>query len=296
MDNRQFYIKEFDNNYYYNFKSEYRFFKFIEVYVRTRIFDMKIFKEDMEVIINTIDTEKLPGYKRLLTEEYWKISEEQFPKVIEEVLEDVKNGNLKAIEIVKLYAYFSYFIDKGLIDYDIDTIKNLFFNGMNLAALNSEYCDNVEEELARIGIDEVTQGMEDILKYFYNINTQLKEKMYTTKAENIFKCIPMKMETFYEQFATECMDFPILKYYDVFQLFQRISCASNEDIVTIKELLQNRVIQNREKLLPEVKKLKQLKQIIDDYVANKANTIKIVMLKEFASDLGNIIYSYESEN
>ena len=296
MDNRQFYIKEFDNNYYYNFKSEYRFFKFIEVYVRTRIFDMKIFKEDMEVIINTIDTEKLPGYKRLLTEEYWKISEEQFPKVIEEVLEDVKNGNLKAIEIVKLYAYFSYFIDKGLINYDIDTIKNLFFNGMNLAALNSEYCDNVEEELAKIGIDEVTQGMEDILKYFYNINTQLKEKMYTTKAENIFKCIPMKMETFYEQFATECMDFPILKYYDVFQLFQRISCASNEDIVTIKELLQNRVNQNREKLLPEVKKLKQLKQIMEDYVANKANTIKIVMLKEFASDLGNIIYSYENEN
>ena len=36
MDNRQFYIKEFDNNYYYNFKAEYRFFKFIEYYVRTR--------------------------------------------------------------------------------------------------------------------------------------------------------------------------------------------------------------------------------------------------------------------
>ncbi len=47
MDNKQFYIKEFDNNYYYNFKAEYRFFKFIEYYVRTRIFDMKIFKEDM---------------------------------------------------------------------------------------------------------------------------------------------------------------------------------------------------------------------------------------------------------
>ena len=29
MDNRQFYIKEFDSNYYYNFKAEYRFFKFI---------------------------------------------------------------------------------------------------------------------------------------------------------------------------------------------------------------------------------------------------------------------------
>ena len=74
MDNRQFYIKEFDNTYYYNFKSEYRFFKFIEIYVRTRIFDMKTFKKDMETIINTVDTSNLPGYKRLLTEEYWKIN------------------------------------------------------------------------------------------------------------------------------------------------------------------------------------------------------------------------------
>ena len=50
MDNRQFYIKEFDGNYYYNFKAEYRFFKFIEYYVRTRIFDMKILKADMKAV------------------------------------------------------------------------------------------------------------------------------------------------------------------------------------------------------------------------------------------------------
>ena len=86
MDNRQFYIKEFDNTYYYNFKVEYRFFKFIEIYVRTRIFDMKVFKDNMEVIRNTIDTDKLPGYKRLLTEEYWKISDDQFENIIKEVL------------------------------------------------------------------------------------------------------------------------------------------------------------------------------------------------------------------
>ena len=43
MDNRQFYIKEFDNNYYFTFKTDYRFFKFVEKYVRTRIFDMKTF-------------------------------------------------------------------------------------------------------------------------------------------------------------------------------------------------------------------------------------------------------------
>ena len=136
MDNRQFYIKEFDSNYYYNFKAEYRFFKFIEIYVRTRIFDMKTFKADMEVIINTIDTEKLPGYKRLLTEEYWKITDDQFAGVIDEVLLDVKEGKLQAIDIVKLFAYFCYFIEKGLIDYDIKTIKNIFFQRNELICTN----------------------------------------------------------------------------------------------------------------------------------------------------------------
>ena len=147
MDNRQFYIKEFDSNYYYNFKSDYRFFKFIEYYVRTRIFDMKIFKKDMETIRNTIDTENLPGYKRLLTEEYWKISDDEFGNVISSIIEDVKEGSLELIDIVKIYAYFSYFSKKHLIDYDIKTLKSVFFNGMNLSSLRSKYCNNVDKEL-----------------------------------------------------------------------------------------------------------------------------------------------------
>ena len=115
MDNRQFYIKEFDSTYYYNFKADYRFFKFIELYVRTRIFDMKIFRDDMEVIRNTVDTDQLPGYKRLLTEEYWKISDNEFEAVIEDIIEDVKEGKIKLIDMVKIFAYFSYFSRKGLI-------------------------------------------------------------------------------------------------------------------------------------------------------------------------------------
>jgi uncharacterized protein YutE (UPF0331/DUF86 family) len=132
MDNRQFYIKEFDNNYYYNFKSEYRFFKFIEYYVRTRIFDMKIFKDNMETIRKTIDTGEVPAYRRLLTEEYWKISDDEFNTVIEEILEDVKSGKIKLIDIVKIFAYFSYFSRKGLINYDLKILKVMFFNGMNI--------------------------------------------------------------------------------------------------------------------------------------------------------------------
>ena len=293
MDNRQFYIKEFDSNYYYNFKSEYRFFKFIEYYIRTRIFDMKIFKENMETIRNTIDIENLPAYKRLLIEEYWKISDDEFDKVIADIMEDVKQGNLCLIDNVKIYAYFSYFSKKNLIDYDLKTIKNVFFNGMNLASLKSEYCANVDEELGKIAINEVAEDMDDILKHFHTLNEQLHDKMLKEKAEEIFECIPMKMELFYEKFDRECMNIPIFKYYDPYQMFQRISCASNEDIVFIKEKLVNRADKYAKQIEPEIKNMKQLKQIIDDYLSGKDPSIKIVMLKEFSKDLGYIIDKYK---
>ena len=293
MDNRQLYIKEFDQNYYYNFKSEYRFFKFIEYYVRTRIFDMKLFKENMDTIRNTVDTENLPSYKRLLTEEYWKISDNEFEAVIEDIIEDVKEGKIKLIDMVKIFAYFSYFSRKGLIKYDLKTLKSMFFNGMNISSLTSEYCSNIEEELGKIAIEEVEEDMEEILKHFHKLNDQLLDKMYREKAEEIMKCIPMKMEQFYEKFDRECMKVPIFKYYDPFQLFQRISCASNEDIVLIKEKLLDRANRYTKQIEPEMKNIKQFKQIVDDYIKGKESTIKIVMLKEFSKSLESILEKYK---
>ena len=296
MDNRQFYIKEFDNNYYFNFKSEYRFFKFIEIYVRTRIFDMKALKQDMDAIINTIDTEKLPGYKRLLTEEYWKISDEQFPGVIQEVLEDVQEGRLQLIDIVKLFSYFSYFIKRGLIQNDLIATKRKFLEGMDKAVKNSQYCDNVEEELSRVGINETGPEIEEVLKHFEDLNNQLEEKMYKDKADDIFRCIPIKMELFYDRFDSECMEFPIFKYYDAYRMFQRITCASNEDIVRIKEMLIDRARKNTDILKCEYKFMKRLKNVLEDYCRGKEINIKLVMLREFARDLGTVIDLYNQEN
>jgi len=254
---------------------------------------MKVFKEDMEVIRNTIDTDKLPAYKRLLTEEYWKIADDQFDGILEEILEDVENGKITPIEIVKIFAYFSYFSKRNLINYDIRSIKSLFLDGINIASLTATYCENVEEELSQISVEEVGTDMDDVVRYFNEVNEKLKDKMYMEQAEEIFKYIPMKMEMFYDKFAKECMDIPIFKYYDVFQMFQRISCASNEDIVSIKEMLATRARKFKTQIEPEMKNIKRLKQIMDEYIEGKEPTIKIVMLEEFSKELEKILDLYK---
>jgi hypothetical protein len=68
------------------------------------------------------------------------------------------------------------------------------------------------------------------------------------------------MEQFYDKFSKECMDKPILNHYDPYQMFQRITCANNEDIVLIKEMLINRAKKHKDELEPEVEFIKKLKK------------------------------------
>ena len=293
MDNRQFYIREFDNNYYYNFKTDYRFFKFIEYYVRTRIFDMKIFKDDMEVILNTGGLGKIPAYKRLLTEEYWKIADDEFNGVISEIIDNVRKGELELVDLVKIYAYFCYFSQKKLISYDIPTLKSLFISGMNISSTHSKYCEDVQKELSKIAIEGMEHDMEEIMNKFLELNGQLKDKMLKEKADEIFKCIPMRMEKFYDRFDKECMDIPIFKYEDPYQVFQRISCASNEDIMMIKDKMINRVNLYTEQIKEETENIKKLKQIMEEYSNGKEISIKTVILKGFAKDLEYIVEKLE---
>ena len=115
------------------------------------------------------------------------------------------------------------------------------------------------------------------------------------KADDIFKCIPMRMEAFYDSFDSQCMEKAILNYYDPYKMFQRIMCASNEDIVLIKEMLVNRARKNKDIMRPELGFIIKLKKIIDNYYGARDVSIKMVMLKEFSNDLQTIIDLYGAE-
>ena len=164
---------------------------------------------------------------------------------------------------------------------------------MNLSSLHSKYCVNVEEELGKVVIrgeeHYYDEDLNDVLIRFNELNNQLLEKEYREKADEIFKYIPMKMEQFYERFDKECSDIPILKYYDPFQVFQRVSCASNEDIVAIKEKIVKRAKDYPKVLAEEKVNLGKLKMLMDEYISGKDITIKVVLMKEFSKELGEII-------
>ena len=287
-DNRQFYIKEFDTNYYFTFKTDYRFFKFVEQYVRTRIFDMKTFKDDMEAIVASEVKGKLPSYKRLLTEDYWKIEDSEFNTVVTETLEDVKAGNLQLVEYLKLYVIFHFFMQKGLLEIDPEYLKLTFVNGMNIAAANSKYCKNIDSYIDGINIEDSDGSIEYIFNHFNNLNLQTKEKEYIDISKELFEMIPDKLDRLAELFAEKYLDVPIMKYYNTNTLFERIMLLDNEDVVLVRKLFAARYERVKD-LENEERNIRLLKQTMEEYIRGKVPTIKIVLLEDFIKTLDKIL-------
>ncbi len=287
-DNRQFYIKEFDSNYYFTFKTDYRFFKFVEQYVRTRIFDMKVFKDDMESIAAQETRGNIPSYKRLLTEEYWKISDNDFNRVVSETLEDIKAGKLELIEYFKLYIIFNFFVQKGLLEIDSEYLKLTFINGMNLSAVHSKYCKDVEGYINGIELDESDENVNMVYQHFNNLNLQTKEKEYIEVAKQLFEMIPDKVERITEPFTEKHLDIPIFKYYNMTTLFERILLLENEDIVLVKDVIMSRLM-NQASLANEERNIRLLKQAIEEYVRGKVPTIKVILLQDFIKMLDLVL-------
>ena len=287
-DNKQFYIKEFDNNYYFTFKTDYRFFKFVEHYVRTRIFDMKIFRDDMEAIVADETRGHVPSYKRLLTEDYWKIEDNEFSQVVTETLEDVKAGKLQLVEYLKLYVILNFFVQKGLLDIDMEFLKLTFVNGMNMAAASSKYCDNVENYLSGIEIEKDDDNIAYIYDHFNNLNLQTKEKEYINISKEFFEMIPDKIERLSEVFAEKHLDVPIMKYYNMNTLFERIMLLNNEDVVLFKDLVEARYAKVAD-VENEDRNIRLLKQTMEEYIRGKIPTIKIVLLEDFIKTLDKIL-------
>ena len=208
----------------------------------------------------------------------------------------MKIGKLELVDIIKIFAYFVYFKQKELIDKDITQVKEKFLKGMNKSVLHSKYCKNVQEEISNLGIEiskDFRIAMEELIDYFTKLNDLIYEKEMKRLSENVFRNIPMKMELLYEMFEKECMDIPIFKYYEPLQMFQRITNASNEDIITIGDKLVERAKKNKQTLYVEKEFMEKLIKLLKTSIANKKNKIKTVMIESFIQRIVDIIEMYE---
>lgn len=288
-DSNQFYLREFDNKYFLNNFSKYKFFKFIEIYVRTRFFDEKIFKENLESAISTMESSKKMDdkhYLKLIEGEYWKLSDIDFEILWKQVLDEVKFGKVDFVEHVKLFAVYKYLISTGLIEYKMEELKQYFILGMqisasalaksNIAILNQDNSTDFETE---------DKDINEIKVEYEKIREQIVGEVASNKAIDLFKNLPANIPEFYRQIMGEYRDLPVFSRYDMNDFYSKLELTPNYDLYNIINLFTVRYKDNKELLNIDIKNLKKLCDIIKNAKVSTKKTIKEALLENLVATI-----------
>ena len=294
-ENNQFYLREFDNKYFFNISSGYRFFKFIEIYIRTRFFDEKVFKENMDEALTLPekknDKEPDKKYKTMLNGDYFKLSDTDFDILWKQVLEEVKEGKVEFKEHVKLYAIFKYLINMGLIEIDLADLKQKFVLGMQIASLKNQDSSASNDDFD-IDYESDEKDIEEIKQEYIKIKAKTTEEIASVKAEKLFKLISSDVQEFYKQLLNEYVNLPVFSKYDMEDLYDKLELMQNYDLYNMINMLGERYKDNKELFTSEYKSLKHLSDIITSKNNLKNKTMKQVLLLNISKTILDISHKY----
>lgn len=288
-ESNQFYLREFDNKYFLNNFSKYKFFKFIEIYVRTRFFDEKIFKENVEAAIATIENTKRiedRHYLKLIEGEYWKLTDIDFEILWKQVLDEVKFGKVDFNEHVKLFAVYKYLITTGLIEYSVTDLKQAFVLGMQISASNviknSKLMMKEEDDFS---FEIMDKDIEEIKSEYDRIKEKAIGEVASRKAVDLFKNLPSNIPEFYRQIMGEYKDLPVFSRYDMDDLYSKLELTPNYDLYNIINLFTVRYKDNKELLDLDIKNLNKLSDVIRKNKITTKKTIKEALLENLATTI-----------
>ncbi len=296
-DTNQMYLREFDNKYFINCDVKYRFFKFIEIYIRTRILDEKIYKKNIEEAIESINKVtdiNNKQYLKLLNGEYWQLSDFDFDLLWKKGINEIKFGKVDFKDYVSLFTVYKYLINMGLVDYSIEDLKQNFIIGMEVSA--NEHINDIDMLRALTSKDiefsTTDTDFKEIKKEFTKIKQKTIEQISAKKSISLFKNLPNSPSKFYAQLTEEYKDIPVFARYDMEDLYKKLSETSNYDLNKLIDILTVRYKKNKAMLKSDSKNLKKLCTLIRKNKNDKkfnSRVLKNALLENIATAIENLI-------
>ena len=277
-DQTGYYLREFDTRYFLNTKEDYRFFKFIEIYVRKRIFDNKVFNQNMKDMANShVEKKKDPEYTRLLNGSYWKLQDFDFTILVEQVLFDVKEGKVPSKEYIKLFAVYKHLVEIGVIRTELEDIHTKFLIGYK-AALTNESRKNPDVVEKNDEFDSTDSIIKDFASECNRLKVAIFDSCIREKVSDLFKNMAENIDEFYKQILGEFSNIPIFEKYDMDVLYSKLENLQNNDLYNLISLLSTRYENNKELLTLDSSNLKRLATVIEEKTQNEDMSIKKALL------------------
>lgn len=286
-DETSYYIKEFDTRYFLNYKSDYRFFKFIEIYVRTRIFNEKVFHDNMEEALSQKETVKEAEYTKFLNGAYWKLSDLDFSILVDQVLFEVKEGKVNTRDFLKLFSVYKHLCEIGVVRYYVDEIKDRFLLGYKVAL-----AVDLNNKIDTPDMD-TTDIKDEKLKEFAIECNSIKLKIYDQvlrdRVAELFNALVNNIDEFYRAVINEFATLPIFEKYEMTVLYDKLKVLSNYDMYNFISVVSTRYNGKESLLAQDKKNLIALADIIDVALKDTEPTIKTALQKSLAETIRSLV-------
>lgn len=284
------YEEEFSRRYFLSSNYSLIFYKFIEILVRMGVFNIEVYEQEMEGLIEKL-SDKTPVWLKFIKQGYWELTDEEFEYELNETYSKLVVGEVNFILYFKAFLLFRSIIQKGLFNKSISEIKAEFLVGLEKSAESSTYYNGINTYFwgSKIALDDC-----DAIEFKDRIFAINNEKKSNKEAEDGKELIGL-IETDFYKFVHEMQETyfyrPVFVHCDVEELCDKIISLTNEKITRFSHLIKERYIHisENEGLRSDFDVLEQVKNKINSYIIDKKITLKLSLLIDLKNEIDSIL-------
>jgi len=281
------FAKELIDRYYFDMQDLIFTSPAIFNYVMKGFLDLDEFNSEFKKDATPVDP-KVELFKILISK-YWELSDSEFDETVRKVLEFIKMGEIDHLYwYVKLFTCYIDFVNRNLINIQIDVVKGYFIEGMKKAYENGyiKYGQVSDEVLLGSGPEIKTDpNFNEVYEYSIQMQSNLENDLEEGICIETMRLITSDINKFISKITSsdnsQLLFKPFFKYVKADELLNIIINLSNKDIIAFRNALEYRYkIGNAEdRNHQEYGTLFELMEKLKTYLNDKDNKLSFALLK-----------------
>ena len=266
------------------------FFKFAELLIRDGIFDLELFKEELNNFQMKLNNNHKP--EDLFFTNYWDLMDEEFIRYEELMYNKLINGEARIDLYLKAYKTYRYFVEKKMVQKDIVNIKKELMSGLKKVGEKGKFIEGFHTFFFRNG-NEDDNDLLEFTDMIIRINNQLK----LDKEKDDIQLLLVEMQTEFHKFFTvisrQYIDKPFFVHCNLNELYNNVIKLLPTSINRIEEFVKKRIETMEESSLiqEEINKISSLRKMLLNEIDGERMTPRRLAIKELVDS----IQEYESK-
>lgn len=283
------YNEIFYETYLQNRLNDYCFYSTIYNYILTGFIDISDLTSEITKRKPEELSDEIKGFRVLLNYKFRELEDNHFEKYVSDVLKYAGEGRYTIYDYIQIAKFYYFFADNKIIDYTIESIDNLLFQGLEIAKSKNEINDVIFENKFYFE-DENAQIGKYVIKV-KEIHSEIKKRQHINNSSELLNSLmsnPLALSVVFEKYK---FSQDLFQYLDNEMLFRSITNTTNRQIFNFTEQIRERYkISNiGEFLFADIECLKKLNKDLINFIGQN---VELQQPRKFLfEDLQNVLSS-----